>query len=324
MDLQIDTVTTPLRAPFAISREVRTEARTVLVSLTADGKVGRGECVPYGRYGETVESVIGQIEGVRDALAAGITREASQDAMPPGAARCAVDGALWDLQAKQQGVPVWTLAGLPEPQPIETAMTIGLDTPEAMLAAAQTCPGKLLKLKLGGAGDIDRIAAVHKAVPDVRFIVDGNEAMEPDTFPELAEQAAKFGVALIEQPFPAGDDDPLLEYSGPVPVCADESAHTSSDVEELSKRYGVVNIKLDKTGGLTEALAMQKAAREAGMGVMVGCMVAGSISMAPAVLLGQVADFVDVDGPTWLANDVEDGLCFEDGRVYPPVSALWG
>ncbi|MEM9667626.1 MAG: N-acetyl-D-Glu racemase DgcA [Pseudomonadota bacterium] len=324
MILKIATVTTPLRQAFAISRGVRTEATTVRVAIDADGTTGRGECVPYARYDETVESVIDQIERVRADIEDGISRNDLLQAMSAGAARCAVDGALWDLEAKQTGKPVWQLAGLPKPSPIETALTIGLDTPEAMQDAARACPGKLLKLKLGGAGDMDRIAAVHQAVPDVRFIIDGNEAMEPERFPELAEKVGGLGVALIEQPFPAGNDDPLLNYSGPVPVCADESAHTSADIEALSKRYNAVNIKLDKTGGLTEAIAMQRAARDAGMGVMVGCMVAGSISMAPAILLGQVADFVDVDGPTWLTDDVDYGLRFENGQVYPPTAALWG
>ncbi|MEO0883912.1 MAG: N-acetyl-D-Glu racemase DgcA [Pseudomonadota bacterium] len=324
MDLKIDIVATPLRTAFAISRGAKTEARTVLVTLTRGDARGRGECVPYARYGETVDSVVRQIETVRSDVEAGLSRDALQAAMPAGAARCAVDCALWDLDAKRTGKGVWQLAGLPQPMPIDTAMTIGLDHPEAMGIAAKDCAGSLLKLKLGSDDDLARLKAVHRARPDARLIVDGNEGLDPTTFQAFADRAFDYGVELIEQPFPVGADDPLLDYSGPVRVCADESAHTSADIEALSERYQLVNIKLDKTGGLTEALAMQKAARDAGMGVMVGCMVAGSVSMAPAVLLGQRADFVDVDGPTWLTEDVAHGLRFENGRVYPPVAALWG
>jgi len=324
MKLQIQVITTPLRAAFSISRGTKTEAKTVRVTLTDDGVEGRGECVPYPRYGESVESVAEQIEALRQEIEAGRTRDQLQRSMPAGAARCAIDCALWDLEAKLTGRGVWQLARLHQPLPIETAMTVTLDTPEAMGRAALECAGSLLKLKLGSDDDLARLKSVHLARPDARLILDGNEGLDPKTFPDLAADAQRFGAVLIEQPFPAGDDDALLDYSGPVPICADESAHTSADIDILQKRYQLVNIKLDKTGGLTEAIMMRQKALEANMGYMVGCMVAGSISMAPAVLLGQRANFVDVDGPTWLAEDVEHGLRFEGGNVYPPTAALWG
>jgi L-alanine-DL-glutamate epimerase-like enolase superfamily enzyme len=261
---------------------------------------------------------------VRGQVEAGLDRPGLQAALPAGAARCALDCALWDLEAKQTGKPVWQLAGLPEPRPVETAVTISLDTPDAMAEAAKAAPSQLLKLKLGGPDDLDRLKAVHAARPDARLILDGNEGLAADTYPALARAAARLGTVLIEQPFPAGRDDALLKRPGPVAVCADESAHTSADIQMLAKSYDAVNVKLDKAGGLTEALAMVRAARQSGMGVMVGCMVAGSLSMAPAVLLAGIADAADVDGPLWLADDIADGLVFNGGKVSPPSAALWG
>jgi L-alanine-DL-glutamate epimerase-like enolase superfamily enzyme len=244
--------------------------------------------------------------------------------MPAGAARCAVDCAMWDLEAKLSGKPVWQLAGLPEPKPVETAVTVSLNTPEAMAAAAKTTQGRLLKLKLGGPDDLARIEAVHAARPDARLIVDANEGLNADQLPAIAGAAARLGVVLIEQPFPAGQDEGLMRRPGPVAICADESAHTSAELQDLARRYDAVNVKLDKTGGLTEALAMVRAARQCGLGVMVGCMVAGSISLAPAVLLAALADAADVDGPLWLKEDVPHGLEFSDGIVAPPSRDLWG
>jgi len=322
--LEIAHVSSPLRAAFAISRGAKTYAETVQVRLIEGAHAGRGECVPYGRYGETAETVMAAIEAIRGALEDGLDLAGLQAALPAGPARCALDCALWDLEAKRTGKPVWQLAGLPEPKPVETAVTISLAEPEAMAEAAKTAPGKLLKLKLGGTDDLERIKAVHDARPDARLIVDANEGLAPDTFPGLAKAAAKLGVVLIEQPFPAGKDEVLLKRPGPVAVCADESAHTSADIQTLARAYDAVNVKLDKTGGLTEALAMVRAARQSGMGVMIGCMVAGSLSMAPAVLLAALADVADVDGPLWLAEDVADGLVFRDGVVTPPSPALWG
>lgn len=312
--------TFPLRNPFTVSRGSKTEARVVTCIITRNGHRGWGEGLPYPRYGETVEETVAAIQ----ALPEGITRAGLQEAMKPGAARNAVDCALWDLEAKKTGQPVWQLAGLPEPKPVETAVTISLDTPEAMAAAAKAAPGKLLKLKLGGAGDLDRIRAVHGARPDARLIADANEGLTEGDLAGLVKTASRLGVVLIEQPFPAGKDEALMRRPGAIAICADESAHTRADIQRLARSYDAVNIKLDKAGGFTEALAMVRAARQAGMGVMVGCMVAGSLSMAPAVLLAQLADAADLDGPLWLARDIEGGLTYTDGMVAPPERGLWG
>ena len=322
--LEITPVSSPLRAAFAISRGAKTEAVTLRVRLQQDGATGWGECVPYARYGETVENVTTAIEAMRHAMEDGMTRITLQDQMPAGAARCALDCALWDLEAKLSGTPVWQLAGLPEPKPVETAVTVTLATPEVMAEAAKTTQGRLLKLKLGGAEDLKRIEAVHLARPDARLIVDANEGLLPADFPTISKAAADLGVVLIEQPFPAANDEALVRRPAPVAICADESAHTSKDIQDLARRYDAVNVKLDKTGGLTEALAMVQAARASGMGVMVGCMVAGSISMAPAVLLAGLCDAADLDGPLWLKDDVANSLTYRDGWVDPPMSALWG
>ena len=324
MKLTIQEHSRPLRTAFAISRGSKTEAKTVTVSLASNGVVGRGECVPYPRYGESCASVTAQIDACRIDIEQGITRLQAQSLLPAGAARCALDCALWDLEAKQTGKPVWQLAGLPDPKPVETAVTVALDTPDKMARAAESIAGRLLKLKLGGAGDLERLAAVHRARPDARLIVDGNEGMAEDSFAEFVSKAGTLGVVLIEQPFPANADAALGQILSNVAICADESAHTAANIPDLATRYGAVNIKLDKAGGLTEALAMVHAARAAKMQIMVGCMVAGSLSMAPAILLAQLADIVDLDGPLWLAEDVSDGLAYADGQVSPPTPALWG
>ena len=323
-NLEISAISSPLKTAFTISRGAKTSAETVRVTLSENGATGRGESVPYARYGETVDSVIAAIDSARSALASGLSREDLQTLMPPGAARCAVDCAMWDLEAKLAGKPVWQLAGLPEPKPVETAVTVSLDTPDAMAAAARETQGRLLKLKLGGPDDLARIEAVHTARPDARLIVDANEGLNEGQLPAIASAAAQLGVVLIEQPFPAGADDALLRRPGPVAICADESAHTRAELQDLARRYDAVNVKLDKTGGLTEALAMVRDARAMGLGIMVGCMVAGSISMAPAVLLASLADLMDVDGPLWLAQDVAHGLAYSDGMVAPPTPDLWG
>ncbi len=324
MTLDIEVVSSPLRSAFAVSRGAKTEAITVRATVTDDGRRGRGEGVPYPRYGESPEAVVAQIEAARSLIETEGDRRAVLDAMPAGAARCAVDCALWDLEAKRASRRVWEIAGFPKPRPIETAVTISLDKPSAMAAAAKTAAGALLKLKLGGGGDLDRLAAVHEARPDARLILDANEGLDPQTFREIAAEAADLGAVLIEQPFPAGEGDALLRHASAVAICADESAHTAADIERLVKRYDMVNVKLDKAGGLTAALDMVQAARASGMGVMVGCMVAGSLSMAPAVLLAQLADVADLDGPLWLAEDAPDGLAYRDGWVSPPEPALWG
>ena len=322
--LEIAHVSSPLRAAFAISRGAKTSAETVRVRLSDGEHAGRGESVPYARYGETAESVIAAIESLRGRIEAGITLNELQSALPAGAARCAVDCALWDLEAKQAGQPVWQRAGLPAPRPLETAVTISLAAPAAMAEAAKIAPGRLLKLKLGGPEDIERIKAVHLARPDARLIVDGNEGLSPEVYPGLVMAAAKLGVALIEQPFPSGKDSALVKRPGPVAVCADESAHTSADIQTLARAYDAVNVKLDKAGGFTEALAMVRTARQSGLGVMVGCMVASSLSMAPAVLLAGLADAADLDGPLWLEADIAGGLTYTGGIVSPPDASLWG
>ena len=322
--LTIEPVSSPLKSDFVISRGAKTCAETVQVRLSEDGKTGRGECVPYARYGETDTGVVAAIEAIRSDLEAGLSREDLQARMPAGAGRCAVDCALWDLEAKLTGRPVWALAQLPEPKPVETAVTISLDTPVLMAKAATEIDGKLLKLKLGGPEDLARVEAVHAARPDAELILDANEGLEPSQLPALSEAAADLGVVLIEQPFPSGKDDTLSRRPGPVAICADESAHTSADIQLLAQRYEAVNVKLDKAGGLTEAIAMVRAARASGMIVMIGCMVAGSLSMAPAVLLGGLADAVDLDGPVWLKKDIANGLTYAGGMVHPPEAALWG
>ncbi|MEM5517735.1 N-acetyl-D-Glu racemase DgcA [Henriciella sp. AS95] len=322
--LSLQKISSPLGRSFSISRGSKLSAETIVVTLERDGKRGRGECVPYGRYGETVASVAAEIESQQVKIESGLDRETLQDEMKPGAARCAIDCAFWDLEAKIVGKPVWELADLPEPQPLQTAVTIVLDSPEAMARAAKMTDGRLLKLKLGGREDMNRVEAVRSARPDAKLILDANEALDGSVFPDIVRRAAKLGVIMIEQPFPDGDDALLMRRPPEVAICADESAHTSKDVQDLARRYDVVNVKLDKTGGLTEGLAMVREAKAAGMGVMVGCMVAGSISMAPAVLLGGLADAVDLDGPLWLAKDVPNGLKYVDGRVHPPKPELWG
>ena len=294
------------------------------VTLQKEGYIGRGECVPYPRYKESPASVMAEIEAVRSALEAGLTRDALQSLIPAGAARCAVDCALWDLEAKMQSTPVWKLAGLPKPRPVETAITVSLDSPKEMGKTAARIDGKLLKLKLGGEDDLARLEAVHAARPDAKLIIDGNEGLAPAGFTAFAARASALGVVLIEQPFPASDDSPLEGMTDKRHICADESAHTSADIPRLAARYGAVNVKLDKTGGLTEALKMVRAAKAANMGVMIGCMVAGSLSMAPAVLLAGLGDVTDLDGPLWLSEDIQDGLSFERGYVSPPSRALWG
>jgi L-alanine-DL-glutamate epimerase-like enolase superfamily enzyme len=312
----------PIAGSFVISRGAKREA-AVVVAQVSDGKVvGRGECVPYARYGETVEGVRDAILALRGKLS---DRASLVQQMPAGAARNALDCALWDYEAKRSGRSAAALAGLAAPRPVATAYTISLDAPEAMAAraavAARTMP--LLKLKLGGAGDEMRLRQVRAACPAARLIADANEAWTPELLPALMAAAAETGVELIEQPLPAGADAVL---AGPraVPVCADESVHDRASLEALAGRYDAVNIKLDKAGGLTEALALASEARARGLQVMVGCMVATSLSMAPALLVAQGADWVDLDGPLLLARDRAPALRYEGALAYPPTPELWG
>jgi L-Ala-D/L-Glu epimerase len=306
---------------FTISRGSRTEARVLSVRVARDGVTGWGECVPYARYGESSESVADQITG----LPAGITRADLQHALPPGAARNAVDCALWDWEAKRAGRRVWELAGLPAPGPVITAFTLSLDTPERMeAAAARQAHRPLLKIKLGTEGDMPRLEAVRRGAPDARIIVDANEGWTAEVYADLAPHLLRLGVALVEQPLPAGDDAALLGLARPVPVCADESCHDRASLKHLAGKYDMVNIKLDKTGGLTEALALREAARAAGFKVMVGCMVGTSLAMAPAVLVAQGAEIADLDGPLLLAEDRPSPLAYDEEGVHPPERELWG
>jgi L-alanine-DL-glutamate epimerase-like enolase superfamily enzyme len=315
----------PIAGAFTISRGAKTEAVVVVAEL-GDGKArGRGECVPYARYGESIDSVTAQIEALRPRLAAGLGRDGLQEAMPPGAARNALDCAFWDLEAKRGGRPVHTLAGLPAPHPLTTAFTISLGTPEVMAkAAAKAAHRTLLKIKLGGGDDGERIAAVRKAAPKAMLIVDANEGWNDDNLAANLDACAEAGVVLVEQPLPDGRDNALAGVRHPIPVCADESAHDRHSLAALIGKYDAVNIKLDKTGGLTEALAMAREAERHGLAIMAGCMVATSLAMAPAVLLAQSARFVDLDGPLLLAQDRPEGLIYRDSLVYPATAALWG
>ncbi|WP_417243915.1 N-acetyl-D-Glu racemase DgcA [Celeribacter sp.] len=310
-----------LAEAFVISRGARTEAHVLTVRIERGGVVGQGECVPYARYGESMDSVMAQI----NALPSGITRQALQEVLPAGAARNAVDCALWDLEAKAAGKRVWHLLDLPAPVPLITAYTLSLGEPEAMeRAAAKHAHRPLLKIKLGTAEDMARLEAVRRGAPKSRIIVDANEGWSADVYADLAPHMVRLGVDLVEQPMPAGEDDMLAEIARPLPVCADESCHDRASLPALKGKYDMVNIKLDKTGGLTEALALRTAALAEGYGLMVGCMVGSSLAMAPAVLLAQGAKVVDLDGPLLLAEDRADPLAYDAGGVHPPAVALWG
>jgi L-alanine-DL-glutamate epimerase-like enolase superfamily enzyme len=319
----------PIAGSFAISRGSKTEAVVVVAEL-GDGKArGRGECVPYPRYGESVESVMTQINTMRSQLAAGLDRRALQTAMPPGAARNALDCAFWDLEAKRSGRPVHELAGLAAPHALTTAYTISLGPSAAMAeAAAKAATRALLKVKLGGSdehgGDAARIAAVRAAAPKATLIVDANEGWDERNLSRNLAACAAAGVVLVEQPLPDGGDQALAGLKRPIPVCADESAHDRASLAALVGKYDAVNIKLDKAGGLTEALAMAAEAERAGFAIMAGCMVATSLAMAPAMLLAQSAQYVDLDGALLLARDRRDGLIYRDSLVFPPAPALWG
>jgi L-alanine-DL-glutamate epimerase-like enolase superfamily enzyme len=317
----------PIRGSFRIARGAKTDAEVIVVEIAEGGAMGQGECVPYGRYGETIESVLAQIAGIADAVSDGMTRLQLQIAMPPGAARNAIDCALIDLEAKLAGRPAHAILGLPEPKPVATAFTLSLDTPAAMAGEASAAVDRghqLLKLKVGGSEDIARVRAVRAAAPSARLIVDANEGWSLAELKEVAPALADLGVGLIEQPLKASEDERLQDFVSPVPLCADESCHTSADLARLAGLYRCVNVKLDKAGGLTEALALTRAASEFGLILMVGCMVATSLSMAPAMLLGGFADYVDLDGPLLLERDRTPGLTYKQGIVYPPQTALWG
>jgi L-alanine-DL-glutamate epimerase-like enolase superfamily enzyme len=315
----------PIAGSFTISRGAKTEAVTVVAEISLGGQVGRGECVPYHRYGETPEATLAAIQAMQEAVGCGLSREALQAAMPAGAARNALDCAFVDLESKRSAQRAWTLLGRCEPTARTTAYTISLDMPDAMAAAsAKAAHRPLLKIKLGGEGDPERIAAVRKAAPNSELIVDANEAWTPSSLEPNLQACAAAGVTLVEQPLPAGADEMLAHIRRPIAICADESVHDRTSLEALRDRYDAVNIKLDKAGGITEALAIADAAQALGFGVMVGCMVATSLSMAPAMLVTPKARFVDLDGPLLLARDRDHGLRYDGSLVYPPEAALWG
>ena len=313
--------TWPIAGSFVISRGSRTEVKVVVAEVSDGVHTGRGECVPYPRYGETVEGVLAEI------AAAEVTgdREALRLAMKAGAARNALDCALWDLEAKRAGKSAWQLAGLEKPEPVVTCYTLSLGTPESMAAAARAAAEMpLLKVKLGGDGDAERIRAVREAAPRATIVVDANEGWSEANFSENLRACGKADVAMIEQPLPAGADDYLRRVRRTVPICADESVHVAADLAALAEKYDGVNIKLDKSGGLTEALDMVREARRLDFRIMVGCMLATSLAMAPAMLIAQEADIVDLDGPLLLAKDREPGLAYAGALVSPPERALWG
>ncbi len=317
--------TWPLASAFRISRGAKTQAHVVVAEIADGPHTGRGEAVPYPRYAETPEQTRAEIEGLREAVEGGLTRDALQDALPPGAARNALDCALWDLEAKQTGRPAWALAGLQAPQPCVTAVTLSLDTPEKMgEAAARHTALPLLKLKVTGEGDLDRIRAVRANAPGARLIVDANEGWTVPMLEEFLLSFADLGVEMVEQPLPAADDAALEGRQFAIPLCADESCHTREDLTRLAGRYPMVNIKLDKTGGLTEALALAAEARAMGFDIMVGSMVGTSLGMAPAALLAGFADYVDLDGPLLLARDRSPGLGYDGAVMAPPEAELWG
>ncbi len=307
---------------FTIARGSRTEAQVLTAHLSDGDHAGWGECVPYARYDETLDSVAAQIAGLPEAF----SRADLIDLLPPGAARNAVDCALWDLEAKRAGKRAWDLAGLGTPGPEITAYTLSLAAPDAMRdQAARNAHRPLLKTKLGGGEeDVARIEAVRAGAPDARIIVDANEGWTPDLYRTLAPVLVRLGVAMVEQPLPAGADDALSEIERVLPVCADESCHDRGSLAGLKGKYDMVNIKLDKTGGLTEALALRTAARAEGYRVMIGCMVGSSLAMAPATILAQGAEVVDLDGPLLLAEDRDAPLRFDTAGVHPPEAALWG
>ena len=323
--LEVAAESWPISGGFTISRGSKTSAEVVVVTLREGPHVGRGECVPYPRYEETVPQVVAALEAVRPAIEKGIRRGEVPGLLAPHAARNALDCALWDLEAKRSGTPVWKLAGLDPPRPLVTAYTLSLDSPEAMAhAATQASSRPLLKLKLGRDGDADRLRLVRKAAPKSRLIVDANEGWTAGNVAGMLALCAEVGVELVEQPLPAANDDALGGLAREVPVCADESAHDRRGLDRLIGKYDALNIKLDKTGGLTEALALAEEAQDRGFRIMVGCMLATSLAMAPAMLLAEFADVVDLDGPLLLQEDRKPGIAYSGSTMRPPPPELWG
>jgi len=324
MNITIYQKTWPIRGTFTISRGSKTAVETIIVEIISDGVTGRGECVPYGRYGETLESVREQIEWVLPEIKCGIDREQLQQLLPSGAARNAVDCAMWDLELKLDRCSVWDRVQV-QPKPLKTAYTLSLDKPHRMeLSAIENAHRPLLKLKLGGPEDLERVQAVRRGAPNSVIILDANEAWDKEMYLSLIPELIKLDVAMIEQPFHADNDHFLDGLARPIPICADESCHDRNSLKRVSGRYDMINIKTDKTGGLTEALALKKAAEEAGLKVMVGCMLSSSLSMAPAYVVAQGAELVDLDGPLLLSHDIDHGFEFKENLMMPCNQILWG
>ena len=317
--------TLPLRSPFRISRGVKLAADVVTVEIDQAGCVGRGESVPYGRYGESVASVMDELEILRDAMCAGMGRDELQARLPAGAARNAMDAALWDLESRLGHVPVWKQLGRLPHSPLVTALTISIDAPQEMgKAASRIANARLIKIKVDADDPVGRIEAVRQAAPAAKLIVDPNESWTIDILREIQPALERSSVSLLEQPLPVDADDALREFSSRIPICADEACHTTSDLPALRNRYQAVNIKLDKTGGLTEAWRLLHDARACGFTVMVGCMVCSSLGIAPALEVAREADFIDLDGPLWLECDYPDGVALQDGLLMPPSPGFWG
>jgi L-Ala-D/L-Glu epimerase len=314
----------PLKELFRISRGSRTEARVFVVTVSDSEHVGRGEGVPIKRYNQSIASVLTQIESVK--RVPGLDRHLVQKVLPAGAARNALDCAFWDVEAKRSGERVWELANIPIVHEVETSFTISLDTPEKMAAAAKAAATRpILKLKLGGEPlDLSRVEAVRQAAPNTRLFIDANESWSPEHYRKIVSALKELRVELIEQPFPADADEFLESLDHPIPLCADESCHTTAELQRLKNRYEVINVKLDKTGGLTEALRLCQRAREGGFKLLIGCMVGTSLGMAPARVLASFADYVDLDGPLLLAADRQHSLSYQNGKIGIPSRELWG
>ncbi|OSN05912.1 N-acetyl-D-Glu racemase DgcA [Lonsdalea iberica] len=324
-ELHVSHESWPLQGTFTISRGSKTQADVVVVALSAGGATGYGECVPYARYGESIDSVMAQIRSLEDDLRNGLDRIALQRRLPSGAARNAVDCAFWDLECKQSRQRVWQRLPLSAPNALETAYTLSLDTPDNMRIAAQKQSARpLLKLKLADKDDLERVAAVREGAPAVRLIVDANEGWNAALYLKLVPELAALGVTMIEQPLPAGQDSELEVLPHPIPICADESCHDCDSLSGIAGYYEMINIKLDKTGGLTEAMRLRAEAQKAGLQIMVGCMVGTSLSMAPATFVAQGAEVVDLDGPLLLQRDRENGLHYDGSIIAPHTAALWG
>ncbi|MCX7512657.1 N-acetyl-D-Glu racemase DgcA [Frateuria sp. STR12] len=324
-ELRVSRRSFPLVAPFRIARGIKHVARVVTVELCQGAMTGRGEAVPYARYGESMDSVLAQIEGLRAELAAGMGRDELQARLPAGAARNALDTAMWDLESQLSAVPVWARLARPPRAALVSAITLGIDTPERMgEAAARLGSARLIKIKVDASDPAARIAAVRAAAPDARLIVDPNESWDVDLLRQMQPALERTRVDLLEQPLPADADEALLGFDSCVPICADEACHVTADLPRLRDRYQAVNIKLDKTGGLTEAWRLLRAARAEGFRIMVGCMVCSSLGITPALEIAREAEFIDLDGPLWLQDDYPGGVSLREGRLTPPAPAFWG